>query len=182
MNLANLLHASADRWPERPVATDVRSARSMSYGQLARESRSVAAFLKARGVEPGQRIGLLAPNGVAYLPAAFGLLEAGACLVPLASNLAQAEIAEIVRDVQLNGCLAWSGADATAVPDGAARLQGGECDGFTFGWIDRAARAPAEFYRLNAAFIRFTSGTTARSKGVVLSHEATAARVETSKK
>ena len=178
MNLANLLHASADRWPERPVATDVRSARSMSYGQLARESRSVAAFLKARGVEPGQRIGLLAPNGVAYLPAAFGLLEAGACLVPLASNLAQAEIAEIVRDVQLNGCLAWSGADATAVPDGAARLQGGECDGFTFGWIDRAARAPAEFYRVNAAFIRFTSGTTARSKGVVLSHEATAARVE----
>ena len=178
MNLANLLHASADRWPERPVATDVRSARSMSYGQLARESRSVAAFLKACGVEPGQRIGLLAPNGVAYLPAAFGLLEAGACLVPLASNLAQAEIAEIVRDVQLNGCLAWSGADATAVPDGAARLQGGECDGFTFGWIDRAARAPAEFYRLNAAFIRFTSGTTARSKGVVLSHEATAARVE----
>src|SRR3989442_1042395 len=178
MPLADLLHASADGWPEGPGAPDVGSARSMSYGQLARESRSVAAFLKGRGVEPGQRIGLLAPNGVAYLPAAFGLLESGACLVPIASNLAHAEIAEIVREVQLNGCLAWPGADAAAAPVAIARLQGGECDGFTFGWTDRGARAPAEFYRLNAAFIRFTSGTTARSKGVVLSHEATAARVE----
>ena len=178
MNLADLLHVSADRWPDRPVVTDVRSGRSMSYRQLARESRQVAAFLRARGVEPGQRIGLLAPNGVAYLPAAFGLLESGACLVPIASNLAHAEIAEIVREVQLNGCLAWPGADAAAAPVAIARLQGGECDGFTFGWTDRGARAPAEFYRLNAAFIRFTSGTTARSKGVVLSHEATAARVE----
>ena len=178
MNLADLLHASAGRWPDCPVVTDVRSGRSMSYGQLARESRRVAAFLKARGVEPGQRVGLLTPNGVAYLPAAFGLLESGACLVPLASNLAHAEFAEIIREVQLNGCLAWPGADTPAAPEAVASLHGGECDGFTFGWIDRGARAPTEFYRLNAAFIRFTSGTTARSKGVVLSHEATAARVE----
>jgi len=45
MTLADLLHASADRWPDRPVATDVRSGRSMSYGQLARESRQVACIM-----------------------------------------------------------------------------------------------------------------------------------------
>jgi len=59
----------------------------VSYGQLAREAERVAAFLKTEGVEPGQRIGLLAPNDLTYLPAAFGLLAAGACFVPLASNL-----------------------------------------------------------------------------------------------
>ena len=179
MNLADLLHASAERYAARRALTDVRSGRSLSYGQLAREAQRVAAFLKAQGVETGQRIGLLAPNDLAYVPAAFGLLAAGGCLVPLASNLTPTEIAEIVREVQLNGCLAWPGAGA---PPGAghAVLEGGECANFTFAWLDRDARSPDEFYSLDPAFIRFTSGTTARSKGVVLSHAATAARVEAS--
>jgi len=179
MNLADLLHSSAERYAARRALTDVRSGRSLSYGQLAREAQRVAAFLKAQGVETGQRIGLLAPNDLAYVPAAFGLLAAGGCLVPLASNLTPTEIAEIVREVQLNGCLAWPGADA---PPGAGRtvLEGGECANFTFAWLDRDARSPDEFYSLDPAFIRFTSGTTARSKGVVLSHAATAARVEAS--
>jgi len=179
MNLVDLLHASAERYAARRALTDVRSGRSLSYGQLAREARRVAAFLKAQGIEAGQRIGLLAPNDLAYVPAAFGLLAAGGCLVPLASNLTPTEIAEIVREVQLNACLAWPGADA---PPGAARavLDGGECANFAFSWLDRDARSPDEFYSLDPAFIRFTSGTTARSKGVVLSHAATAARVEAS--
>ena len=179
MNLADLLHSSAERYAARRALTDVRSGRSLSYGQLVREAQRVAAFLKAQGVETGQRIGLLAPNDLAYVPTAFGLLAAGGCLVPLASNLTPTEIAEIVREVQLNGCLAWPGADA---PPGAghAVLEGGECANFTFAWLDRDARSPDEFYSLDPAFIRFTSGTTARSKGVVLSHAATAARVEAS--
>ena len=177
MNLVELLYGSADRHSPRRAMTDVRSGRSLSYGQLAREAQRIGAFLKTHGVGPGQRIGLLAPNDLAYVPAAFGLLDSGACLVPLASNLTPSETAEIVRDVQLNGCLAWPKASALEGTP-AAVVQGGECDGFTFQWLARDAEAPAEFYSLNPAFIRFTSGTTARSKGVVLSHEATAARVE----
>ncbi|PYN42111.1 MAG: hypothetical protein DMD95_17825 [Candidatus Rokuibacteriota bacterium] len=177
MNLVELLYGSAERHSPRRAMTDVRSGRSLSYGQLAREAQRIGAFLKTHGVGPGQRIGLLAPNDLAYVPAAFGLLDSGACLVPLASNLTPTETAEIVRDVQLNGCLAWPKAGALEGTP-AAVVQGGECDGFTFQWLDRDAEAPAEFYSLNPAFIRFTSGTTARSKGVVLSHEATAARVE----
>ena len=177
MNLVELLYGSAERHSPRRAMTDVRSGRSLSYGQLAREAQRIGAFLKTHGVGPGQRIGLLAPNDLAYVPAAFGLLDSGACLVPLASNLTPTETAENGREVQLNGCLAWPKARALEGTP-AAVVQGGECDGFTFQWLARDAEAPAEFYSLNPAFIRFTSGTTARSKGVVLSHEATAARVE----
>src|SRR3989454_5137186 len=177
MNLVELLYSSAERHSSRRALTDVRSGRCLSCGQRARGTQRVAALLKTEGVERGQRIGLLAPNDLAYVPAAFGLLAAGACMVPLASNLTPAETAEIVREVQLNGCLAWPRAGVLAGAR-AADVRGGECDGFRFKWLDREAEAPAEFYSLNPAFIRFTSGTTARSKGVVLSHEATAARVE----
>src|SRR5437899_7430460 len=178
MNLAELLHASAARHANRPGVTDVRSGRSLSYGQLAREAERVATFLIAQGVEPGQRIGLVAPNALAYLPAAFGLLATGACLTPLASHLTQAETAQIMTEVQVNGCLSWPKAVRLSAREGGVIMSGGECDGFTFCWTDRGAQGPTEFRQLNPAFVRFTSGTTASSKGVVLSHEATAARVQ----
>ena len=178
MNLAELVHASARTHSHRPAVTDVRSGHSLSYADLAREAERVEAFLIGEGVKPGHRIGLLAPNGTAYLPAAFGLLATGACLIPIGANLTPAEIAQITSEVEVNGCLAWPNADPLPGSGDRRNLSGGECDGFTFQWIARDAEGPDALRRLNPAFIRFTSGTTASRKGVVLSHEATVARVE----
>jgi len=178
VNLVELVEAAARRHAHRPAVTDVRSGHSLSYADLVREVEDVRAFLIGEGVEPGQRIGLLAPNGIAYLPAAFGLLATGACLVPIAANLTPAEIARIASEVEVNGCLAWPGAGPLPAAGGRRALSGGECDGFTFQWVARRVEGPDALRRLNPAFIRFTSGTTADRKGVVLSHEATAARVE----
>lgn len=180
MNLAEIVHASAHKYGQRPAVTDVRSGHRLSYTDLAREMQMVETFLIGQGVEPGQRIGLLAPNSAAHLPAAFGLLAAGACLVPLAANLTPAEIQAIVGEVDVNGCLAWPDAPELSPSSARATLSGGECDGFTFQWIDRDVEGPAALRHLNPAFIRFTSGTTASHKGVVLSHEATLARVAAS--
>src|SRR5262245_38288927 len=128
MNLTEFLYATADRGAERLAVTDVRSGQSLTYGELARETERVAAFLGAQGVERGHRVGLQAPNGVAYLPAAFGLLARGACLVPLASHLTPAETTDVLGEIQLNGCLVWPNADLPS-EGGRAILAGGECDG-----------------------------------------------------
>ncbi|HXJ81511.1 MAG TPA: class I adenylate-forming enzyme family protein [Candidatus Methylomirabilis sp.] len=178
MNLTDFLASSAARYGIRDAVTDVRSGRVLTYRQLADEAERVAKFLIAQGVQPGQRIGLIAPNGLAYLPAAFGLLATGACMIPLPGGITPTEITRIMTEIQVNGCLAWPAPNAVLTSPPATITAGGVCDGFTFGWVDRSAEGPRELARLNPAFIRFTSGTTASSKGVVLSHEATAARVE----
>jgi len=177
MNLADLLHATAARRPSSPAVTDVRSGRSLTFGALAGETERVAAFLRAQGVERGQRVALACPNGVGYLPAAFGLLAAGACLVPIPLGVTGDEVRQIFDEVDVNGCLASPGLDPAGAAADGAPITRGACEGFTFRWIARDAAPPAGFAALDPAFVRFTSGTTARSKGVVISHEATAARV-----
>jgi acyl-CoA synthetase (AMP-forming)/AMP-acid ligase II len=176
MNLCDLLYASAERHAQRPAITDVRSGHVITYGTLAHEAKRVGAFLKAQGVKPGQRVGLIGPNTPAYLPAAFGLLDTGACLVPLATNLAPVETAEVLGQINVNACLYAPRADG--LTDQRQPISGGECDGFTFEWIDRDAEPPSDLFAVDPALIRFTSGTTDSSKGVVLSHGATIARVE----
>jgi long-chain acyl-CoA synthetase len=180
VNLAELLDASARTHAGRPAVTDVRSDHCLTYADVGREAERVTAFLLRQGVEPGQRIALLAPNATAYLPAAFGLLATGACLIPVATNQTTAEISQVLRDVAVNGCLAWPRGEAWPGSTKRAALAGGECEGFTFQWIARDAAPHDGLSGLNPAFIRFTSGTTATRKGVVLSHEATLARVEAS--
>jgi long-chain acyl-CoA synthetase len=180
VNLAEFVRRSADTYAQRPAVTDARSGHGLSYAELGRETERVRTFLLGAGVERGQRIGLLAPNGIAYLPAAFGLLATEACLVPIPTNLRPEEIRQILREVDVNGCLVGPATDPLPTSSARATLAGGACDGFTFEWIARDAEGPDALRRLNPAFIRFTSGTTANRKGVVLSHEATAARVEAS--
>lgn len=87
MNLVDVLRGTAAAYPDRPAVTDLASDRTLTYAELERESARVTALLEQSGVVPGQRIGLVAPNSIEYLAAAFGLLATGACLVPLAANL-----------------------------------------------------------------------------------------------
>lgn len=161
MRLPDLLRASAARHPERPALTDVASGRTLTYAALLAAADETAAALRAAGVAAPQRIALVGSGSLAYVGVAFGILAAGACMVPIASNLRAAERVQILDGIDVNGVV--------HVPDDGAP--------WSFAWIDRARRPPAGFAALDAAFVRFSSGTTADAKGVVLSHASTLARI-----
>jgi long-chain acyl-CoA synthetase len=114
-----------------------------------------AARLRAAGVRPGDRCGLVARQGAGFVEEALSILAAGACLVPVADDgsgpalerfAALAHLHHVVREADGFACRSRSGA---APADGAG---------------DEVFRA------LRPAYLRFTSGTTSERKGVILSH------------
>lgn len=154
----------------------VSGERSVTHGELFRHAREIAALLPVTGRIA--RIGLQCPNGLSYIVLSMGILLSGACLVPLAEELADAERAEIAATTALDFILA---ADELAW-HGAEEIIASSESGGTPWKLHRCAPCvplfpEAGFQSLNPAFIRFSSGTTGTSKGVVLSHETLLARI-----
>jgi len=171
----------------RCVATDVAligGEEQQTYGQLFQQAEAIARGLWAElsGAE-GQvlRLGLHYPSGVHYVPVALGMLLADACFVPIPSELSGEEKLALVRSTSLHGIVAAAGDELAWLPEDLRascavldQAQGGVL------WQLRALPAAfpeAEFAALNPAFIRFSSGTTGQSKGIVLSHESLLARI-----
>ena len=159
MSLVQLLVDSVERHGARPAITDLASGRTLDYASVLARAQAVADGLRRFGVAPGQRVALVAENTLAHVPAAFGILAGGARLVPIAPTLRPAETAAVLTETDVNAMV---------------RLRDDEP---VFEWVDRDRPAVEGFAATDAAFVRFTSGTTAEQKGVILSHADVAARV-----
>jgi long-chain acyl-CoA synthetase len=144
--------------------------RAVTYAALARRTAALAVHLQALGLAPGQSVALFLPNSVAWVEACFAVLRAGGVVVPISYDASGPEISYRLADA---GC----GLAITTEP-GAARL-GGQLSadavvlagsdgdfGAAAAAADAVARDPVD---LDAtAFIVYTSGTTGRAKGVML--------------
>src|ERR687898_88972 len=104
-NLARILTATAERLPEQTAfkLDDVE----LSYSMLDEGSARVATLLKSKGLEPGDRVGLMLPN-VPYFPAAYyGILRAGGVVVPMNVLLKGREVKFYLSDSGAKLLFAW---------------------------------------------------------------------------
>jgi long-chain acyl-CoA synthetase len=137
------------------------------------------------------RIGLHAPSGPDYIVLALAILKAGACFVPIPSELTASEQQELIERTSLHAVIRAKNADdwqleslgRSSLPQrgkGAEKAEKAEALNSKSSAplpLCGPSEVPEAFNSLNAAFIRFSSGTTARSKGVVISHETLLARI-----
>ncbi len=164
--LAERAGAPALLWPD--AAT--------SYAELDAWSAAIAAELRRRGVAAGDRVAVGLPNGAPLVAVVLAVLRAGAVLVPLNPNGTAAEARYAIEHSETalavvgpRQCDEWA-------PFAAPTLQ---LDSATVAPISAANEPWTHRRDGDAALLMYTSGTTGRPKGVVLSHGAIATNLAT---
>jgi long-chain acyl-CoA synthetase len=173
-NLATLLLRSARRFPGLP-AIAVGSGVRHSYGALGARVTRLAGALVGAGFRVGDRAALVASNCAEYVEALFACWHAGLCAVPINSKLHPLELGYVLQHAGAR----WAFADAacaatlgTAAREAPALEQIVEFGGDDYArLLGGAARdSPEAVARADPAWLFYTSGTTGRPKGAVLSH------------
>lgn len=171
MNLAHLLQRKALEHPQRPAIFSGTQPVA-THEQWAQRSARVGARLRAAGLQPGERVLIFMRNHPRYLELLFGAWWAGLVVVPVNAKLHLKEVQWIAE----NSAARWAFVTSDIAPDPAALtgLDGvmdadsAECDA----WINEGEALPAieERAPIDTAWLFYTSGTTGRPKGVMITH------------
>ncbi len=169
MNLAFWLHRAAHLWPERPALLTGMQVVA-DYAQFADQAARLAARLQQdHGFAPGDRAALFCKNSTDYLIALYAVWYAGGAVVPINAKLHSREAAWIVVNAGAKLLFADPGADQQIARHCAD--EGHRTELVTPDAGDTAPLpAPTSRAGSDLAWLFYTSGTTGRPKGVMMSH------------
>lgn len=151
MNVVDTIRAEAKQYSDKTAV--IAGDRRFSYRQLFADIDSAVGQLRSFSVKQFDRVGIFYPDSYEYIMLNLAILQIGAIAVPISYGSPQEEVHSIAAKIDLNFLITF---------------QAGK---FFLEKYNAKNDQPAEFNRLNPAFIRFSSGTTGVSKGVVLSHQ-----------
>lgn len=138
----------------------------LTFAELEKRMKDCGQRLRTDSAWPQKarpRVGLDAPSGTDYIVVALSILQQGACFVPIPGELTAPERAQLAQSTALDVIV-----HARSAEEWSLEVVGHEAP---------AAFDEAALVALNPAFIRFSSGTTGASKGIVISHETLLGRI-----
>jgi long-chain acyl-CoA synthetase len=159
-NVADLVRCAARRSPDKPAL--LSEAKQLSWRDLDQTVDRVAAGLLGRGLRAGDRVALVLGNSVEFVAAYFGVLRAGLVAVPVNPGYPAEEKRHQLED---SGAALAIGASAGAVAS-----------------VEQVLGPPGEVEAGSGgedlALLMYTSGTSGRPRGAMLSHRALLANLE----
>jgi long-chain acyl-CoA synthetase len=174
MNVAAWLHRSGLSHPDLPaIGYGMRAAHT--YGELASRAARLAGGLRKLGLAPGDRVAVIARNCVEYIEAMHAIWHAGLAAVPTNSKLHGREFGYVLEHSGARVCFASKGLDgeiAPHAPDSLERLIVFGSRDYDALFADPISVEPRDGNDL--AWLFYTSGTTGRPKGAMLSHRSLA--------
>jgi long-chain acyl-CoA synthetase len=167
--LENIL-ARLERAANSPVLREVREGLlvSVSGAELLALVRRARAFVQARGLKPGERCALLAPNSIRWVALDLALMAEGIIVVPLDVRQVPSEIAAVIKDsTPALVCCGNSTLGTIARPPGVIVPAIAFIDDI-FKGRNESTQPPLRLADHDAVTIVYTSGTSGEPKGVVL--------------
>jgi len=179
VNWCSVLAHHATRAPDHPAT--VFGGETTTYRRLADRVAALAGGMQDRGIGPGSVVAVLSYNCPEFLEAIFAANHLGAIAMPINWRLAAAEVRYILEHAEARAIVCDADlvalADEAIGPMASPPLRACVADPAPQGWTslaelrasatrpDRAVAAPDDIHRL-----MYTSGTTGRPKGVMLTH------------
>jgi long-chain acyl-CoA synthetase len=179
MNLAHWLDRAGRDDPQRP-ALGLGSRVVRTYGETAGRVARLAGAMRGFGLDPGDRVAIVARNSPDYVEILYAVWHAGLAAVPANAKLHGAELGYILEQSGARLCFASDGLDgeiAAHAPPSLERLLiigGAEYERL----LAADPVAVAERHGDDLAWLFYTSGTTGRPKGAMLTHRVLAAASE----
>ena len=170
MNLAQILTDAAQRDPEQ-IAVRLDDF-ALNYGLLEQAAMRMAGILRQHGVTAGDRVALMIPNVPHFVVAYYGILRAGAIVVPLNVLNRRREVEYYLRDCDARLLLVWH--DFAAEADPAAAAAGCQTISIVAGEFEQTlfqtepVTEMVEREPTDTAVLLYTSGTTGTPKGAEL--------------
>jgi acyl-CoA synthetase (AMP-forming)/AMP-acid ligase II len=177
--LPALLRDAAEQYADRPAY--IEGERILTYADLLERVREVAAGYRSRGLTPGGRVVVWAPNSIDWVLAALAVTYAGGVLVPVNSRYTGHEVADIVQRTHAVLAVVADGfLGRTQIDDLGKAAPEWDGEIIDLAELREVRTDPADIDDVAAAVapddvadILFTSGTTGRPKGAMSAHRQT---------
>jgi len=166
VNIADMLREYALQQADAPCLSYAQ--RTISYGQLHQRSSQLANALLGKGLVTGDRVAIIARNSPVFYELVFACAKAGMIMLPVNWRLSTRELEEILADSSPALVLA----DAEFAKDLPGTVPLVVLDKHYITWRDGASSVDPSVPTGTAdpVLLLYTSGTTGRAKGVMLSH------------
>ncbi len=180
LTIGDLLHRTAERYPERLAVASRHQGRRFTWAELSAEADRVARGLWALGIRRGDRVGLWSTNCIEWLMLHMGCARAGAALVNVNPAYRSHELQYTLTRSRMKALFLWSRDKRADYREILERARNGltlELEHVVYldspEWealLEAEGRLPKRVDAGDVANIQYTSGTTGLPKGVMLTH------------